>query len=222
MLPLLYHPIIPAREREERALKAVDLVGLTPRKDYLSSQLSGGQKQRVAIARALVTDPDIIFADEPTGNLDSASGVAVMDVLQKLNDRGHTIILVTHEKTTAEHAKRIIRLRDGETNMLAGLIRDDERRTLDGIPGLSDIPGLGRLFARNQKTTEQTDIILTLTPHIIRVLDLTEADLRPFRVGRDSVSPLAELPLPVEPPKPPEPPKEDPAVPIKKPGGGKS
>ncbi len=113
----------------------------------------------------------------------------------------------------------IIRLRDGETNMLAGLIRDDERRSLDGIPGLSDIPLLGRLFAHNQKTTEQSDIILTLTPHIIRVLDLTEADLRPFRVGRDSVSPLAELPLPVEPPKPPEPPKEEPP-PIKKPGGG--
>ncbi len=104
----------------------------------------------------------------------------------------------------------IIRLRDGETNMLAGLIRDDERRSLDGIPGLSDIPVLGRLFAHNAKTTEQSDIILTLTPHIIRVLDLTEADLRPFRVGRDSVSPLAELPLPVEPPKPPEPPKEEP------------
>ena len=113
----------------------------------------------------------------------------------------------------------IIRLRDGETNMLAGLIRDDERRSLDGIPGLSDIPLLGRLFARNQKTATQTDIILTLTPHIIRVLDLTEADLRPFRVGRDSVSPLAELPLPVEPPKPPEPPKEEPP-PVKKPGGG--
>jgi general secretion pathway protein D len=113
----------------------------------------------------------------------------------------------------------VIRLRDGETNMLAGLIRDEERRSLDGIPGLSDIPLLGRLFARNQKNVTQTDIILTLTPHIIRVLDLTEADLRPFRVGRDSVSPLAELPLPVEPPKPPEPPKEEPP-PVKKPGGG--
>ena len=113
----------------------------------------------------------------------------------------------------------IIRLRDGETNMLAGLIRDDERRSLDGITGLSDIPILGRLFARNQKTATQTDIILTLTPHIIRVLDLSEADLRPFRVGRDSVSPLAEIPLPVEPPKPPEPPKEEPP-PVKKPGGG--
>src|SRR5206468_4595403 len=113
-----------------------------------------------------------------------------------------------------------IRLRDGETNMLAGLIRDDERHSLDGVPGLSDIPLLGRLFARNQKTTTQTDIILTLTPHIIRVLDLTEADLRPFRVGRDSVSPIMELPLPIEPPKPPELPKaeENPLAP-KKPGG---
>jgi hypothetical protein len=78
---------------------------------------------------------------------------------------------------------------------------------------------VGRIFAHNSKTTEQTDIILTLTPHIIRVLDLTEADLRPFRVGRDSLSPITELPvLPVEPPK--EPPKDDPTVP-KKPGGGR-
>ena len=106
----------------------------------------------------------------------------------------------------------IIRLRDGETNMLAGLIRDDERQSLEGIPGLSDIPVIGRIFAHTQKTTDQTDIILTLTPHIIRVLDLTEADLRPFRVGRDSLAPLAEIPLPVEPPK-------DEAVPPKKPGG---
>jgi putative ABC transport system ATP-binding protein len=113
LLPLLYHPTIPAREREERAQKAIDLVGLTERAGYLSSQLSGGQKQRVAIARALVTDPEVIFADEPTGNLDSASGVAVMEALQKLNDKGHTIILVTHELTTAQHADRIIRIRDG-------------------------------------------------------------------------------------------------------------
>src|SRR5204863_3061666 len=108
----------------------------------------------------------------------------------------------------------VIRLRDGETNMLAGLIRDDERHSLDGVPGLSDIPVVGRLFAHNVKTTEQSDIILTLTPHIIRVLDLTADDLRPFRVGRDSIGPLGELPLPpVEPPKPAEPPV------IKKPGG---
>src|SRR3954468_2104991 len=120
--------------------------------------------------------------------------------------------------------KTIIRLRDGETNMLAGLIRDDERHSMDGIPGLSDLPLVGRLFAHNTTSTNQTDIILTRTPHIVRVLDLTEADLRPFRVGRDSLAPIAELPLlPVEPPKPPELPKPDdpaaPAVPIKKPGG---
>ena len=79
-----------------------------------------------------------------------------------------------------------IRLKDGETNMLAGLIRDEERTTLSGIPGLSDLPLIGHLFASNHKETQQTDIILTLTPHIVRVLDLTEEDLRPFRLGRDS------------------------------------
>jgi general secretion pathway protein D len=78
-----------------------------------------------------------------------------------------------------------IRLKDGETNMLAGLIRDDERTVKSGVAGLSDIPGLGRIFANNHKETQQTDIILTLTPHIVRVLDLTEADLRPFRLGRE-------------------------------------
>src|SRR3989454_8501945 len=105
----------------------------------------------------------------------------------------------------------VIRLRDGETNMLTELIRDDERRTLEGIPGLSDLPVIGRIFAHSQKQTDQTDIILTLTPHIIRVLELTEADLRPFRIGRDSIAPLSELPLPVELPRPPEPPRTEPA-----------
>ncbi len=113
MLPLLYHPTIRASERDSRTLKAIQTVGLTERKDYLSSQLSGGQKQRVAIARALVTNPDVIFADEPTGNLDSASGIAVMEALQTLHEEGHTIILVTHERTTAEHAERIIHIKDG-------------------------------------------------------------------------------------------------------------
>ncbi len=113
LLPLLYHPTIPASERMERALNAIGIVGLQQRANFLSSQLSGGQKQRVAIARSLVTDPDVIFADEPTGNLDSASGVAVMQALQELNDLGHTIILVTHERTTAEHANRIIHIKDG-------------------------------------------------------------------------------------------------------------
>jgi len=107
----------------------------------------------------------------------------------------------------------VIRLRDGETNMLAGLIRDDERRVLDGVIGLSDLPLVGRLFAHSRTETSQTDIILTLTPHIIRVLDLTEADLRAFRVGRGSLAPIAELPLPVEPPK-----KEETPPPPKRPG----
>jgi general secretion pathway protein D len=108
--------------------------------------------------------------------------------------------------------KTVIRLREGETNMLAGLIRDDERTSLEGIPGLRDIPVIGKLFAHNTKTTDQTDIILTLTPHIIRVLDLTEADLRPFRVGRDSLAPIADLP-PIEPPRPAEPQRQERARP---------
>ena len=92
------------------ALKAVDM---EHRATYLSNQLSGGEKQRVAIARALVNNPEIIFADEPTGNLDSKSGLAVMKILQDLNNHGHTIILVTHETYTARHAKRVLQMKDG-------------------------------------------------------------------------------------------------------------
>tara|TARA_Y100000310_G_C20568554_1_gene756824 strand:+ start:305 stop:1045 length:741 start_codon:yes stop_codon:yes gene_type:complete len=113
-LPLLYHPTIPFSEREKRGMKAIEQVDLTDRAEYLTNQLSGGQQQRVAIARALVTEPDIIFADEPTGNLDSMSGLQVMDVLQDLHSKqGSTIVLVTHEKSTAEYANRIIHLLDG-------------------------------------------------------------------------------------------------------------
>ncbi|MEZ5420698.1 MAG: hypothetical protein R2708_25605 [Vicinamibacterales bacterium] len=89
----------------------------------------------------------------------------------------------------------VIRLRDGETNMLAGLIRDEERRVASGIPGLSDIPVIGRLFAFNRTETQATDIILTLTPHVVRVLDLTEADVRAFRVGRDTGATVIESPV---------------------------
>jgi general secretion pathway protein D len=87
--------------------------------------------------------------------------------------------------------------------MLAGLIRDDERNAVEGIPGLVDVPLVGRLFAHNTKSTDQTDIILTLTPHIVRVLDLSEADLRAFRIGRDSIAPVTEFPLPLEQLRPP-------------------
>jgi general secretion pathway protein D len=101
-----------------------------------------------------------------------------------------------------------IRLKDGETNLLAGLIRDDERRTVEGVPGLIDIPVVGRLFARSKKQTQETDIVLTLTPRIVRVLELSEDDLRPFRVGRDGdltggPGGVVPLPLPVELPPPP-------------------
>ena len=113
-LPLLYSDK-PESEWNERAMKAIHAVGLDHRTMHEPSQLSGGEKQRVAIARSLVCDPQVIFADEPTGNLDSKSGQMVMETLQKLNDEdGHTIILITHETETAEHAKRIIRFFDGK------------------------------------------------------------------------------------------------------------
>jgi putative ABC transport system ATP-binding protein len=111
-LPLLYSKV-KKEEREGKAKKLLEAVGLSHRLEYSPNKLSGGEKQRVAIARALVNDPDIIFADEPTGNLDSKSGHQVMKILQDLNDQGHTIILVTHERSTAEHAKRILQIKDG-------------------------------------------------------------------------------------------------------------
>jgi general secretion pathway protein D len=99
-----------------------------------------------------------------------------------------------------------ITLRDGETNMLAGLIRDDERKVMDGIPGLSDLPVLGKIFTHTRTETTQSDIILTLTPHIVRVLDVDENDLRAFRVGRDSLSPVSEIPTPIDLSRPSAPP----------------
>lgn len=112
MLPLMYSKY-PKAEWEERAKKLLASVNLTHRLNFSPNQLSGGERQRVAIARALVNDPEVIFADEPTGNLDSKSGIEVMKILQGLNDAGHTIILVTHEQTTARHAKRILHIKDG-------------------------------------------------------------------------------------------------------------
>ena len=111
-LPLLYSKV-PEPEWDNLAREAATAVGLSHRLGHEPSELSGGERQRVAIARALINKPKIIFADEPTGNLDSKSGQVVMDIIQKLNDAGHTIILITHETYTAENAKRIIRLRDG-------------------------------------------------------------------------------------------------------------
>ncbi|MDY0302757.1 MAG: ABC transporter ATP-binding protein [Candidatus Moranbacteria bacterium] len=112
-LPLLYNHDISNKVNEGKIKEALRAVGMEHRTYYYSNQLSGGEKQRVAIARALVTDPEIIFADEPTGNLDSKSGTQIMQILQKLNEAGKTIILVTHETFTAQHAKRIIFVKDG-------------------------------------------------------------------------------------------------------------
>ncbi len=100
-------------DHKKQAKKVLESVNLSHRLNYHSNQISGGEKQRVAIARALVNDPDVVFADEPTGNLDSKSGKQVMEILQALNDRGKTVILVTHETYTAEHADRIISIKDG-------------------------------------------------------------------------------------------------------------
>lgn len=113
-LPLIYSK---KKNQDALARKSLEAVGLSHRLNYYTNQISGGEKQRVAIARALVCDPAVIFADEPTGNLDSKSGNTVMFLLQRLNDQGRTIILVTHETDTANHAKRIIRIKDG--NILA-------------------------------------------------------------------------------------------------------
>ena len=116
----------------------------------------------------------------------------------------------------------VLRLRDGETNVLAGLIRDDERVIADGIPGLSDLPGLGKLFTHTKKEAQETDILLTLTPHIIRVLDLNETDLRPFRVRTGAPTPLIDLPAPEIPPARDQPPafQERPVTPPAQPTPG--
>ena len=118
-LPLLYSQT-DAASWEELAMSAVKAVGLEERIHHEPSQLSGGERQRVAIARALVNNPTVIFADEPTGNLDSKAGGRIMEEIEKLNRRGHTIVLVTHETYTAEYAERIIKLKDGR-------IESDER-----------------------------------------------------------------------------------------------
>ncbi|MGH3586324.1 MAG: ABC transporter ATP-binding protein [Pseudonocardia sp.] len=121
-LPLVYAGIRANRRR--RALEALDRVGLGERAQHQPNELSGGQQQRVAVARALVTDPAMILADEPTGNLDTTSTIEVMKLLVELNDAGRTVVLITHEHEVAEFAKRVIELRDGH------IVRDVRQKQL--------------------------------------------------------------------------------------------
>jgi putative ABC transport system ATP-binding protein len=125
MLPLSYSKS--KKSHEHRAKEALEAVDLGERLYFMSNQISGGQKQRVAIARALVCDPKVIFADEPTGNLDSKSGGTVMHILEKLNKEGRTIILVTHDMNVALHAKRIVAIKDGE------IVKDEKVSESDRI-----------------------------------------------------------------------------------------
>ncbi|MFH0864079.1 MAG: ABC transporter ATP-binding protein [Candidatus Gottesmanbacteria bacterium] len=113
ILPMIYGNI-PKDQRISKAMKMLEMVGLANRIEHTSNQLSGGQQQRVAIARALAMDPAILLADEPTGNLASAQSEEIMHIFQELNERGHTIIMITHEPEVAQFAKRIITLRDGK------------------------------------------------------------------------------------------------------------
>jgi putative ABC transport system ATP-binding protein len=109
------------KERKEKALQLLKIVDLQERSNHLPSQLSGGERQRVAIARAMANDPQIILADEPTGNLDSKSGTEIMRTFVRLNEEGKTVVVITHDQTIASHAKKIVRIKDGE------IVRSDKK-----------------------------------------------------------------------------------------------
>src|SRR5262249_32826815 len=135
-LPLVYRGVS-AAERHKRATQALSSVGLEDRMDHRPNQLSGGQQQRVAIARALVTSPPLLLADEPTGNLDTRTSFEVLDLLQRLNRKGITIVLVTHEHDIAECATRLIEMRDGR-------MKTDRTnaKPLDAAAALASLPAL--------------------------------------------------------------------------------
>ena len=131
-LPMLYSGI---PNRHDRAMKALEVVGLASRWDHTPAQMSGGQQQRVAIARALVNDPVVLFADEPTGALDTRTGEEIMAIFQNLNAAGKTVVMVTHELEIAQHCRRIIRFKDGRV-----LSDDPVRRPLDAREELDRLP----------------------------------------------------------------------------------
>jgi putative ABC transport system ATP-binding protein len=144
-LPLIYAGLSGA-ERSKRARAALERVGLGNRLTHMPNQLSGGQQQRVAIARALVTEPSIVLADEPTGNLDSKSGVEVMTILQELNAQGITVVIVTHDARVARHAQRVVHVRDGSVvlneTVVDRIIAEKEVASIDRELAVDDIEAI--------------------------------------------------------------------------------
>jgi putative ABC transport system ATP-binding protein len=134
-LPMLYARGVRGRDQEERALKALETVGLAERADHHPNQLSGGQQQRVAIARALVNNPKLLLADEPTGNLDTRTSIEIMGVFQSLNAQGMTVVMVTHELDIAHYSARIVVMRDGrivtDESVRDRMMAPEELRKLD-------------------------------------------------------------------------------------------
>jgi len=135
-LPLFYsHPLVTLGDRHDRSVKALEKVGLGQRRDHFSSQLSGGQQQRVAIARALVSRPEVLLADEPTGNLDTRTSIEIMGLFQELNESGITIVMVTHELDIAAYCKRIVVMRDGQ--VISYTVNENRRVARDEIAVLN-------------------------------------------------------------------------------------
>ena len=135
-LPLFYsHPLVTLGDRHDRSVKALEKVGLGQRRDHFSSQLSGGQQQRVAIARALVSRPEVLLADEPTGNLDTRTSIEIMGLFQELNESGITIVMVTHELDIAAYCKRMVVMRDGQ--VISDIVNESRRVARDEIAVLN-------------------------------------------------------------------------------------
>ena len=135
-LPLFYsHPLVTLGDRHNRSVQALEKVGLGQRRDHLPSQLSGGQQQRVAIARALVSRPEVLLADEPTGNLDTRTSIELMGLFQELNESGITIVMVTHELDIAAYCKRMVVMRDGQ--VISDTVNEKRRVARDEIAALN-------------------------------------------------------------------------------------